>query len=225
MLKKENSRLTGKRIISVLLFVVLFVGLSHADDTRYTNAMKKNIEQIDSLNGLESIVGLTNSFLRIANAEKDKWLPYYYASYLCIITSYADTTKSNKDGHLDEAVKYITIADSLQPNESEIYVLKGMILQARLQVDPMNRYMKYGQEMSTAFQKAQGLDPTNPRPDYLMAMNLYYTPAQFGGGPQAAKPMFESALKKYNEFVPKDEIMPNWGKQQVENYLNQISQN
>ena len=225
MLNEEKFRVSGKRVFTILLFVVLFAELSRADDSRYTNAMKKNIEQIDSLNDLESIVSLTNSFLRIANAEKDKWLPYYYASYLCIITSYADTTKSNKDGHLDEAVKYLALADSLQPNESEIYVLKGMILQARLQVDPMNRYMKYGQEMNAAFQKAQELNPANPRPDYLMAMNLYYTPAQFGGGPKAAKPMFESALKKYNEFVPKDEIMPNWGKQQVENYVKQISEN
>lgn len=213
-----------KKLITILFFAVLFVVVSRADDTRYVGAMKKNISQLDSLKGLNSMMDLKNSFLRIAGAEKDKWLPYYYAAYLQIIISYVDTSKSDKDALLDESEKYITIADSLQPDESEIYVLKGMILQARLQVDPMNRFMKYGAQMNSLFQKAQSLDPTNPRPDYLLAMNLYYTPEAYGGGPKVAKPLLESALKKYDEFVPKNELMPVWGKPEVEKAYSKIPQ-
>jgi hypothetical protein len=211
-----------KKLITILFFAILFVAVSRADDTRYVDAMKKNISQLDSLKGLRFMTDLKNSFLRIAGAEKDKWLPYYYAAYLQIIISYVDTTKSDKDILLDEAAKYIAAADSLQPEESEIYVLKGMILQARLQVDPMNRYMKYGAEMNAIFKKAQALDSSNPRPDYLLAMNLYYTPEAYGGGPKAAKPLLESALKKYDEFVPKNELMPVWGKSEVEKAYSKI---
>ena len=213
-----------KKLFVIVLLVVFYTGSVKADDTRYTNAMEKNIAQIDSLKDMESIVALTNSFLRIASAEKDKWLPYYYASYLCVITSYSDTVKNNNDGYLDQADKYIALADSLQPDESEIYVLKGMIMQARLQVDPMNRYMKYGNAMNAAFKKASELDPTNPRPDYLLGMNLYYTPEAFGGGPKAAKPLFDSALKKFEEFVPKDELMPTWGKESLKSFAAQVQQ-
>ena len=180
--------------------------------------------QMDSMKFLDDMVEITNSFLRIAAAEKDKWLPYYYASYMFVISSFTDTVKNKKDGYLDEAVRILAIADSLQPNESENYVLKGLISQARLQVDPMGRYMKYGQEMNANFTKAIALDPTNPRPEYLMGMTQYYTPEQFGGGPKVAKQTFENSLKKFNEFVPKDELMPHWGKTQLENFLKQILQ-
>ncbi|MCX6169496.1 MAG: hypothetical protein NTX65_09155 [Ignavibacteriales bacterium] len=211
-----------KKLLSVILLVVCIVKLTYADDTRYVSAMKKNMYQMDSMKTLSDMVDLTNSFLRIGNAEKSKWLPYYYASYLYVITSFTDTVNSNKDGYLDQAENVIALADSLQPDESEIYVLKGFICQARLQIDPMNRYMKYSAKMNSSFQKAILLDQTNPRPEYLMGMTLYYTPEQFGGGIKAAKTVFESSLKKFNEFVPKDELMPVWGKRQLENFMKQI---
>jgi len=211
-----------KKIITVLLFVVFVAGLSRADDTRYISAMKKNIEQIDSLKGMESMVVLKNSFLRIAKAEKEKWLPFYYVSYLNVLLSYADTVKTSKDAYLDEAQKYINVADSLQADESEIYVLKGMILQSRLQIDPMNRYMKYGAEMNSHLQKAMALEPANPRPDYLLGLNLLYTPEAFGGGAKVAKPMLEGALQKFENFIPKNELMPTWGKKQLENFMSNL---
>lgn len=213
-----------KNLIAVLVFVLCFASLTKADDTKYIDAMKKNIEQISSMKSIEDMVDLTNSFLRIANAEKDKWLPYYYASYLYTITSLSDTINSKKDTYLDEAVKYLSIADSLQPNESEIYVIKGLICQARLVVDPMNRYMKYSTEMNVAFKKAIELDIKNPRPELLIGMTLFYTPAQFGGGAKAAKQVLENSSKKFNEFVPKDELMPSWGKDQLENFLKRMPQ-
>ena len=222
MYKKQFNSIS--KLFVIVLLVVFYTGSAKADDSRYVNAMKKNITQIDSLKDLESAVALTNSFLRIANAEKDKWLPYYYVSYLNVITSYIDTVKNNKDGYLDLADKYIALADSLQPDESEIYVVKGMIMQARLQIDPMSRYMKYANAMSAAFKKASELDPANPRPDYLSGMNVYYTPESFGGGPNAAKPLFDSALKKFKEFVPKDELMPTWGKESLESFVAQTQQ-
>jgi tetratricopeptide (TPR) repeat protein len=213
-----------KNLIALLFFVLCFAGFTHADDTKYVQAMKSNFMQMDSMKTLENMTEITNSFLRIAAAEKDKWLPYYYASYMSVITSFTDTVKSKKDGYLDEAEKFLAVADSLAPNESENYVLKGLICQARLQVDPMSRYMKYMQSMNSNFEKAITLDPKNPRPEYLMGMTLFYTPEQFGGGAKAAKPVFENSLKKFNEFVPRDELMPHWGKEQLEGFLKQIPQ-
>lgn len=211
-----------KSVLTFLVIIFCFVSTSRADEEKYIAAMKKNLIQMDSMKTVEDMVDLTNAFLRIANAEKDKWLPYYYASQLCVLTSFTDSVKSNKDEYLDEADKYLAIADSLQPNESEIYVLKGFICQARLQVDPMSRYMKYGFQMNENFEKAIALDPANPRPEYLKGVTLFYTPEQFGGGAKIAKPVLETALKKFNEFVPKNELMPHWGKQQVEDFLKQI---
>lgn len=210
-----------KSILSIII-CLLVVNISKGDDEKYFAAMKNQIQNMDSLKSVEDFVDAANAFERIGNAEQNKWLPYYYASLCNTYASFTDTTVMLKDAYLDQALKLLAIADSLQPDESEIYTLKGMIAQGRLQIDPMSRYMKYGAEMSSNFQKAQLLDPSNPRPDYLMAITVLYTPEQFGGGPKAAKPLLEAAVKKFNEFVPKDELMPIWGKEQAEMFLKQI---
>jgi hypothetical protein len=68
------------------------------------------------------------------------------------------------------------------------------------------------------------LDTLNPRPEYLMGVGLYYTPEQFGGGPVTAKSLLEKSLKKYDQFVPDNGLMPTWGRRKVEQLLEQINE-
>jgi hypothetical protein len=211
---------------TALTIVILFFTVAgvHADGGKYEKAMKKNLSKIDAAQDVGSMLDVANGFERIAFAEKDKWLPYYYASFMYVLSSYTDTTTGKADSYLDRADTFINIADSLEADESEIYTLKGMIAQARLQVDPMNRWMKYGQVSSRNFQKAMELDTLNPRPEYLMGVGLYYTTEQFGGGPVTAKPLLEKSLEKYNQFVPANDLMPTWGRSLVEQLLEQINE-
>jgi hypothetical protein len=192
------------------------------DDEKYIAAMKKNLAIHDTANTNATFQMLANSFERIANTEKDKWLPYYYASLVYVLASFTDTLNEKKDGYLDKSDYFINTADSLQQDESEIYTMKGMIAQARMSIDPMNRWQKYGSASTQNFQIAIELDTLNPRPEYLIGVSLFYTPEQFGGGPQAAKPYFEKSLKKYDEFKPDNELMPNWGREMVVHMMKQI---
>jgi hypothetical protein len=208
----------------ILTLAICFLTLTgiHADDSKYEKAMKKNLAKIDSAINLTAMLDVANGFERIAFAEKDKWLPYYYASFMLTLASFTDTTADNKDGYLDKADNFINIADSLEEDESEIYVLKGMIAQARMQIDPMNRWMKYGPIANNNFLKAMKIDTLNPRPEYLQGISLYYTPEQFGGGPAPAKRLLEKSLEKFNQFVPDNDLMPDWGREMVEQMLEQI---
>lgn len=212
------------KLIPIMLICFLSFPNIQADDSRYEKAMKKNLSKIDLARDVTAMLDVANGFERIAYAEKEKWLPYYYASFMYVLASFADTTGGKKDSYLDKADIFISIADSLEEEESEIYVLKGMIAQARLQVDPMNRWMKYGPLSSNNFDKAMQLDTLNPRPEYLKGVGLYYTPEQFGGGPVTAKPLLEKSLDKFNRFVPDNDIMPNWGRETVEQLLEQINE-
>ena len=222
MLRETKSRFAGK-IILTLVICFFAVTSIHADDSKYEKAMKKNLSKIDSAMNVGSMLDIANGFERIAFAEKDKWLPYYYASFMLTLASFTDTTADNKDGYLDKADNFINIADSLEEDESEIYVLKGMIAQARMQVDPMNRWMKYGPIANNNFLKAMKIDTLNPRPEYLQGVSLYYTPEQFGGGPAPAKRLLEKSLEKFNQFIPDNDLMPNWGREMVEQMLEQIN--
>jgi len=211
-----------RRSLSVILSL-LFLTVAIADD-KYEKEIKKNLEKIDECKTPNDFIKLANNFERIAVAEKDKWLPYYYSAFVYVLASYVDSSNSRKDIYLDKSDKFNNIADSLLPNNSEIYTLKGMISQARMQVDPMNRWQKYGADATNNFTKAMQIDTLNPRPEYLMGVGVFFTPKQFGGGPTTAKPILEKSLAKFEKFVPENEIMPKWGKEQVVEYLKQINE-
>ena len=211
-----------KTLLALILSFSAITGVL-ADD-KYENAMKKNLDKIDEYTTSDDYIKLANNFERIALAEADKWLPYYYASFIYVLANYADSSKTQKDIFLDKAVELINKADSLAPNNSEVYTLKGMLAQARMQIDPMSRWQKYGGEAQFSFQKAMEADSLNPRPEYLVGAGVFYTPKQFGGGPDKAKPILENSLRKYEQFVPTNDLMPTWGKQMVEELLKQINE-
>lgn len=210
-----------RKPLSILLSL-LFLTVAIADD-KYEKEIKKNLEKIDECKTPNDFIKLANNFERIAVAEKDKWLPYYYSAFVYVLASYTDSVNSRKDIYLDKAFKFNGIADSLMPNNSEIYTLKGMISQARMQIDPMNRWQKYGSDATTNLTKAMEIDSLNPRPEYLIGVGTYYTPQQFGGGPTAAKPILEKSLAKFEKFIPESEIAPNWGRENLEEILKAVN--
>jgi hypothetical protein len=130
--------------------------------------------------------------------------------------AFMEQDKDKVDAIADKATDFITKADSLMPNNSEISCIKSMIASSHMLVNPMQRYMEYGPESSSNMEKAMQQDPTNPRPYFLKGQGLKYTPEQFGGGCKTAKPELQTALDKYASFKPASELHPTWGKTQVE---------
>ncbi len=208
-----------KRLILIAAASFLAASVS-AQSEKYLAAMRNNIAAIDtSFKTPANLLNLANNFERIGNAEKNQWLPYYYAALCHVNYSYTEQDKSKIDGIADKAAALIEKADSLQPNNSEISCMKSMIASCHMMVNPMQRYMEYGQEINTNLETAMQQDPSNPRPEYLRGQGLKYTPEQFGGGCKTAKPILEASLEKYNKFKPASDIHPSWGKQRVEKLL------
>ncbi|MEO7316543.1 MAG: hypothetical protein ABIW47_15240 [Ginsengibacter sp.] len=208
---------------SILMVVtILMVSTTFAQSDKYLNAMKQNISQSDSIMAKGNAVELANNFVRIGDAEKDKWLPYYYAAYSTISQAFSEQDNSKKDAIADKASDYLTKAESiLGKDNSEINVIKSMISTAHMMVDPQSRFMSYGAKATEYARKAEMQDSTNPRPVLLVAQNTFYTPEAFGGGKDAAKPMFEKAKELYESFKPETELSPVWGKQNVAYFLAQ----
>ena len=211
-----------KNVIHSILVLLLILSVFGSD--KYEKAMRASIDKINECKTTADFIRVANTFERIAAAENDKWLPYYYSSFLYVLASYQDSSAEQKDIYLDKSDEFLAIADSLKSDNSEIYTLRGMIAQARMQIDPMNRWQKYGALANNNFQKASEIDSLNPRPDYLIGIGIFYTPEQFGGGPVNAKPILEKSKMKYEQFVPENDLMPTWGKENVEQLLNQIDE-
>jgi hypothetical protein len=202
--------------------IMFFATAIFAQSDKYVNAMKTNIASLDSMmmkgNGAE----LANNFDRIGDAEKTQWLPYYYASYCTIMSAYRETDNSKKDPLADKSKTFLDKAVVILGKEnSETYVIRAMIATTHMTVDPQSRYMTYGTEINEDLQKSISLDSTNPRPVLVQAENTFYTPAEFGGGKDVAKPMLNKASVMFDSFKPETEISPNWGKGAVEYFLSQ----
>ena len=205
-----------KKLI-LLVVVTLFVTGTFAQSDKYIAAMKSNIMAIDtSYKNPADLLTLANKFERIATAEKNQWLAYYYAALCQVNYTYMESDKTKVDAIADKATELIDKADVLQPNNSEISCIKSMIASSHMMVNPMQRYMEYSTEINSFMEAAMQQDPTNPRPEYLKGQALKYTPEQFGGGCGTAKPVLESALDKFNKFKTASDIHPNWGKSRVE---------
>lgn len=202
-----------KKLLLVSAMLITAISL-HAQSDKYSAAMKKNIAAIDSsFKNPANLISLANTFERIGLAEKNQWLPFYYASFLQINSVFMLQDKSMADALSDKADMLANKADSISPENSEISTLKSMIATGRMTVDPQNRYMQYVGVINGEVEKAMKQDPTNPRPYYLKGQNLKYTPEAFGGGCKTATEVLEQAATRFETFKAASELHPDWGKE------------
>jgi len=219
-----------KKSIFILTAIVV-ANISYAQmPDKFVKAMEAKIALIDSTHTVEGFTDLANAFERIADAEKNQWLAYYYAAYCNasagtlagaggdMMAAKADKT----DPYADKADKQIKKAEELAKGNSEIFIVKKMIATLRMLGDPMNRYMTYGPEAQAMLDEAKKLNSENPRVYLLEGQDKFYTPEQFGGSKEEAKLLFEKAQKLYESFKPETNIHPNWGKNQIAYFLSQI---
>jgi hypothetical protein len=207
-------------ILSLAIFIATATFAQTEKNERYIGAMKINIELIDTAfkkpEATNAFIDLANNFERIANKEKNQWLPFYYAALCRVNYSYMQKDPSGNDVIAEYATKLINKADSLMPNNSEISCVKSMIASMQMMVNPQQRFMQYGQISQKAMVAAMQQDPTNPRPYMLKGQGLKFTPEAFGGGCKTAAAPLATAMEKYAAFKPATDIAPNWGKSYTE---------
>lgn len=209
-----------KQVLIALLFATIFTN-AFAQSEKYAGAMQKNLETFAASKTAAEMHDLSNAFERIADAEKNQWLPYYYAAMTEVLNGFILTDKTGVDPIADRAEILINKADAIEKNNSEISCIKSMIASLRMMVNPMQRWQQYGALSTQLIEQAKQQDATNPRPYALLAQNLFYTPAQFGGGCATAKPVAEEGVKLLNAFQTKSPLHPNWGKTQFDMVLGQ----
>jgi len=210
-----------KKII-FLSTMIISCFIANAQDVKYTKAMEKNIAIIDSANKQQNsslLQGAFNGFERIGNANPKEWLPLYYQSFCEVMMGMRQSENIKKDEYFDKAETLINKADSIQPDQSEIYVMKSFVTSMKISVDPQTRGQQLGMKSGMLLGKAIQLDPNNPRAYFLKGQGLMYTPAQWGGGKDRAIPVLETAIEKFKTFKPANTIMPNWGEERCKKVL------
>lgn len=211
----EKKVLTMKKI-SLMLVAALITFAATAQNEKFVKAMQTNLARFDTTKTTAGLIDLSNSFVRIGDAEKTQWLPYYYAALALSHAGWTDQSL-DKDANAEKIKALCAKAEAIDDN-AEICAVRNMAATQQMLVDPQNRWGTYGAEATAAMQKGLKLDPNNPRLHFLQASAIFNTPEQFGGGKDKAKPMLEKTLELLNAEQPKP-MYPHWGKKQVEDML------
>ncbi len=214
--KTLQVRQPGKKLLMALVFFLSLETMAQTD--KYTQSMQKNITLLDSAKSIDELQNIAGNFERIGDAEKTKWLPYYYAALAQAWIGWLPEMK-DKDANAEKIKAFVAKAEALETN-SELYAVENMAATQQMMVDPQTRWQTNGMEASAALKKGMEADPNNPRLYYLQGMSLFNTPTEYGGGKDKARPVFEKAWALYKAAQPKP-LYPKWGRQQSEGMLAQ----
>lgn len=191
----------------IIICTILVSGFNQAQ-TQFEKGMEKAFELWQSDKPDEAI----NLFERIANAEKNNWLPHYYIAQINSIKSWNVKDETVLKAQLEKAQEHLNTAMSLSKNNPELLVMQGQIYTNWVAFDGRTYGMKYAAKVSELYNKAYKIAPKNPRvvmckADWAMGSAKY-----FGQDPKPYCDELESSLALFDAFEAESKYHPTWGK-------------
>src|SRR5687768_7913684 len=117
-----------KRTILLLGFSCFMLG-AFAQSEKYVKAMQEKISALDSTRNVTALTDLSAAFERIGEAEKNQWLPFYYAALAQVNAAYMITggqmggIADKLDPLADKAEQLIQKAEALNKDNAEIFLV------------------------------------------------------------------------------------------------------
>jgi tetratricopeptide (TPR) repeat protein len=203
-----------KTILSILILFFITLNFASADD--FSDAVvkaKKDLKTaLDKFNK-DDLIKARGKFERILQLKKNEWLVNYYIAFVDLELSYVamqDKKNDEMKKYTESSLKLLDKVTDAKDGFAEAYILKMAANANRwnYEMDKMNDIIAKGAE---AEEMAKKLDPDNPRFYYVKGTITFYTPESFGGGADAALPLFEKAYSLFRTHTEKDETLPDWG--------------
>lgn len=212
----QRNQQSQKIKIMKAIIVYILLGLISAMSTHAQSPYDAGMTEAFELWRNEKPTEAANLFERIAKAENDNWLPYYYASQVKIVQSFPMTQPAMKEQLLNEAQELLDEAKGQGGDEVELLVLQAMLHTARLTVDPAVYAMKLSPVITDLYTKASKLAPENPRlalsrTEWNMGSARY-----FGEDPKVYCPDLKDGLKLFEKEERSPMIAPAWGKERLQ---------
>ncbi len=198
-----------KIIVTVL---TLFIAVTMNAQTSYEKGMNKAFELWGNKKNDDAI----NLFERIAKAEKENWLPYYYAAQVHIVTTFMIKDAQEIESRLTKAQDFLNEAKTFSKENAEILIMEAMVYTSYVVYNPSVYGATHSAKVEALYQQAKILEPKNPR------ATLYHAEWKMGGAkfwgkdPKAFCPEIEKAIL-YFEKESKNDVpfYPQWGMDQV----------
>jgi tetratricopeptide (TPR) repeat protein len=213
-----------KQLVKTLGLLLLLTGPVSLKAQTLEESLSKTLIQMDTVKNLFGMMSVSAQFDMIADKWENEWSSNYFAAYAKVILSFIVQDSKKKDLFLDEADKYFEKVKSLDSQNDETYVLAALNTSARITVDGQNRGIQYSGTVNQYLEKAEKINPDNPRIYYLKGSSLFYQPEMYGGGKEKAKPYFEKAKELFVKETKTSILKPHWGEKQNLDYLKQCDE-
>lgn len=194
--------------------LMLMAGVAMAQDA-YATGMTKAFELWEA----DKTVEASNLFERIALAEQDNWLPYYYVAQLNTFASFGEKDATVLENQLGKAKEFLDIAKRLTPNNPELLVQEALINTAWIASDGAAYGMTLSPKNTQLYRKAMELAPENPRVVLSKAEWEMGSAKYFGKDIKPYCNDVERALKLFANFKSDIPFYPRWGKERAEDIL------
>ncbi len=199
--------------LTTILF--LFIGTIIFAQDRYTKGMQKAF----GLWGEGKTAEASNLFERIASAEPDNWLPFYYVSQVNTVASFGEKDEAKLTQQLEKAQEYVDLAEAISPDNPEILVQQAMVYTAWVAFDGATHGMTLAPKVASIYAKAAELDSKNPRVIFSKAEWDMGSARYFGGDITPYCKDVERSIELFDNFKPASEFHPNWGRDRAEAIL------
>ena len=200
-----------KLILSIVLLGTVMV---NAQD-RYSKGMEKAFELWQN----QKVVDASNMFERIATAEPDKWLPYYYVSQINTVISFGEKDEHKLSKQLEKAKEFLDVAKAITPNNPELLIQEALINTAWIAFDGATYGMTLSPKNVQLYQQAMEIDPQNPRVILSKAEWDMGSARYFGKDITPYCKDVERALELFATFKSETPFYPTWGKERAEEVL------
>jgi hypothetical protein len=203
----------------VSLLALLAIGEIKAQSP-YEKGMKAALEQLFSADGgKENWQNAANKLERIANVEKDKWQPHYYAALAYAWMATKEETLTLQDEKMNRARKFVETGLEVSPDNVELITMQGYADMLSIAFDPATRGQTLSTRVFQTFGKAIQMDPANPRARLFMAQMQDGTESFFGQGHEGSCQTLTKAVENYALQKDNGDFSPTWGQGAAEHML------
>ena len=145
-----------KKIIT--LFVLLFT-MNITAQSQYEKGMEKAFNMWEAGKMTEA----SQLFERISNAEKNNWLPSYYAATVEILGSFGLKDEAQLTAKLNKAQGFLDVAKSISKDNPEIIIAQAFLNLGYIAFDGQKYGMSLSGKNNQLYAKALEIAPNNPR--------------------------------------------------------------